>query len=252
MSISKEKQIATYIIHNSKTNEMYVGSTKDFSSREKQHKKDLKNNTHHNKNLQKAYNRNPSDFDFVAVPTETREEAYDFEQLIIDEFFGRTPLFLNLDNEARAGGIKNYTTEIREKMRLAKIGKPQSLENIEKRTIGLKNYWGKEENKIKSSELRKKYLKDNPEAIERIRETSTGRIHSPETIEKIKQGNIGKTRSNENIETLRYAHLSQARAVIINDVIYKTISEASRSLNIPVNTIHGRINNINFPDWNYI
>ena len=76
------------------------------------------------------------------------------------------------------------------------------------------------------------------------------RTTSEETKEKIRQANIGKVLSNEHKEKIKSK--SFKRAVIINDILYESISEASRVLGISDSTIQGRANNINNTKYFYI
>jgi group I intron endonuclease len=57
-----------YIIRNIVNNHIYIGSTKDFSKREYSHFNSLKNNKHHSKYLQNAFNKYGEDnFKFEVI-----------------------------------------------------------------------------------------------------------------------------------------------------------------------------------------
>ena len=92
--MSEEKEVGVYILHNKNTDETYAGSgvledrkASHFyylnAGKEGRRNKDGKLIRHPNRKLQAAYNRD-SNFDFVAIPTETREEATQAEQSLID------------------------------------------------------------------------------------------------------------------------------------------------------------------------
>jgi group I intron endonuclease len=77
-------EVGTYMLHNSETDEVYVGSSSDLERRKAAHLSDLRAGRHKNKALQAAYNRN-GNFDFVSLGLDSRQEAYAFEQLLITE-----------------------------------------------------------------------------------------------------------------------------------------------------------------------
>ena len=52
-----------YALHNNKSGKVYIGQTKDLSRREKDHFRELRKGTHHNKYLQRAYNMESQLFD---------------------------------------------------------------------------------------------------------------------------------------------------------------------------------------------
>lgn len=118
------QEISVYMFHNKTTGQAYVGSTKDTRSRYRGHLASLRRGQHSNANFQEAYSKN-TDFDFVSVPFDTREEAFEFEQIILDEFVGE-PGFLNISTNAftsvTPGRTHAVSDEAREKMRQAKLG----------------------------------------------------------------------------------------------------------------------------------
>lgn len=144
-----KETIGVYILHNPSTKETYVGSGV-LELREKRHFRNLENGRigattvkgkplrHQNRKLQAAYNRDPN-FEFISIPVSTREEAFDFEQVIIDDFYGK-PLFLNMSHDARAGAY-NATEESKQKMSQAAKGKPKTPEHKEKIRTNTKTQW---------------------------------------------------------------------------------------------------------------
>ena len=112
---------ATYLLYNPSTGEGYVGSTVDAERRMKQHLNDLKKNKHYNPRLQRSFNRNHN-FEVLVVPVENRREALEFEQILLDEFWGN-PKLLNLARAAEAPSLgKPCSPETREKIRQSQLG----------------------------------------------------------------------------------------------------------------------------------
>lgn len=66
---------------------IYVGSTSHLYRRRIKHLADMKNGSHENRNVQKAYDSSPDKkFLFIYIQTKTRDEAVRLEQLAIDYF----------------------------------------------------------------------------------------------------------------------------------------------------------------------
>ena len=237
--VSEEKEVGVYILHNKNTDETYAGSGV-LEDRKASHfyylkagKEGRRGQTgklirHPNRKLQAAYNRDPN-FDFVAIPTETREEATQAEQSLIDEFRGN-PLFLNLSSDAR-NGVYEHTEEMRkarsERMKgntyclgnkltsehKQKIGKslegkiktPETCEKLSRSLTGRKH----SEEHIRNNSLAQTGKIASPEARAKMSASQTGRTHSEETKEKIRQSNFGRKMSPESIEKSRLANIGR-------------------------------------------
>lgn len=76
------------------------------------------------------------------------------------------------------------------------------------------------------------------------------RTISQESIEKIRQANLGKILTKEHKEKI--GNSVPCRKVLIDNVEYKSIMEASKKLNRHYNTIYSRINSNNYTDYKYI
>ena len=206
------KTFCTYIIFNPLTDETYVGSgvendrrIKHFSLLEKgrteavdKHGKKVK---HVNRKLQNAYNRDPDNWYYESVPMETREDAFDLEQAIIDEFHGKTPLLLNLSRDARTVNI-DVTDETRQKISLSRVGFKHTEEAKQKTSKALLG-------KPKSREAVEKQAavmrgrKFTDEHKENLRISHTGLKQTQEQIAKRVSKLIGRTISEEHKEILR-------------------------------------------------
>ena len=105
----------------------YVGSTDDLYVRRLNHENALKANKHHNRLIQAAYNDDPN-IQFKAIITETREEAYDYEQDILNRYF-ETGLLFNLACNARVFG-KGLKRSIEHNKKISKAGSGKKHEYI--------------------------------------------------------------------------------------------------------------------------
>lgn len=110
-----------YIITHPSSGVFYIGSATCHLSRRDEHNSRLRNNVHHCKKLQDAYNAN-SDLVWEFQETETREEAYALEKSRIAQHAG-DPGLLNMQ-------YNGYKPVISEKARAAtsasKLGTPLS------------------------------------------------------------------------------------------------------------------------------
>lgn len=75
---------SVYLLVNDNTGEYYIGSTNSPNVRYRQHYQSLKNNTHQNKLLQKAFNDDP-DFKFIVAPVDSRVIAHVVENELLSD-----------------------------------------------------------------------------------------------------------------------------------------------------------------------
>lgn len=174
MSKLPKDQIGTYLLHNPDTGHTYVGSGV-LAKRHSDHQSLLKNNSHYNPKLQNAYNKYPN-FDFIAVPTNDREEARDLEQAIIDEHHSN-PLLLNISIDAR----------------YCNTGQPMTDEHKAKISQANKGRTISEEQKAQISAAHK------------------GKVLSEETKEKLRQANIGRQHTDESRQKMSMASKNAVR-----------------------------------------
>lgn len=130
---SKMDKLAAYAITNIETGEIYLGSTKKVVSRLDYHRYTLNLRKHHCHSFQTSFNAtNSGYFDACVIFSETRDEAYDIEQYLLDAYLN-DPLLLNIAINARAPskGII-MSQENRHKISLGNKGKPKSKESIQK------------------------------------------------------------------------------------------------------------------------
>ena len=214
MPAFEKGQIGTYLLHNSDTGHTYVGSGV-LAKRHADHKTLLKNNSHYNPKLQNAYNKHPN-FDFVAVPTNDREEARDLEQAIIDEHRDN-PLFLNISVDARyCNNGQPMTDEHKAKISQANKGRKPSSQTIEASVAAHKGKVLSEETKEKlrqanigrqhtiESKQKMSVASKNAERTEEWRQNISnalkGKAPAPQTVEAVILANKTRVRSDEEIQ----------------------------------------------------
>lgn len=244
-------QPGVYIIQNQETMETYVGSG-DVYRRASQHRTSLQKGIHTNHRLQEAYNRNPN-FEMVAVPTETRDEAFDIEQAIIDEF-SNSPLLLNLSMDARIPRIK-HTEETKRRISEANKGRIITPEMRRKISETLTGRIEPDHVRQKKSESRIG-LKHSEETRRKISISNTGKVPSEETRKKLSEANKGQIPPNKGIptreETKRKLSEKNSRPIIGDGVVYSSGRAAAQALGMTPAGISDRIKSPNFPGWKRI
>lgn len=234
------KRFCFYKYLNKDTGHIYFGSG-ILGQRAWKHKCTLQNNKHHNRKFQEIYNQNPN-FDFSYTLTETREEAYLLEKEAIDQYWGNS-LLLNLSNNVRAGTYV-CTPEIKNKMRLAKLGTHRSEETklkIGLGALGNKNTLGRKLTPEHIAKVVSKTtgLKRSPESLMRLKIGSIGRNlgfkHSEETRKKMSNGRKGiplPPPTIDGLQRIKDNTVRQSKPVSIDGITYASKKEASRKLSV--------------------
>ena len=97
--------IGIYLIRNKANNKVYVGQSVDIKQRWYNHKRELRNGTHYNEHLQKAYNKyGKENFEFKIIEYCTEEELDELESKWIKEF---DSMNCNKGYNSESGGNKN-------------------------------------------------------------------------------------------------------------------------------------------------
>jgi group I intron endonuclease len=150
--------IGLYAIIHVPSKRAYVGSSMDINKRFSTHRSMLKNNYHHSKYLQNAWNKyGEKQFQFKQIANcNTHEEAIKLEQAFLDCFY-RNNLFNVKSDAFGVGSGKHHPNK----------GKPLSVEHKLKVSIALK---GKgrphsEETKNKLRLIKMKYFVHTPDGI---------------------------------------------------------------------------------------
>lgn len=243
-----------YKIHNKCTNKCYVGSTKNFESRWKQHLSNLQNQKHSSIKLQRSYNKHGIDaFEFEVIeelPYERtiiiQREDYWISQLnskqngynIADASFGdqltHHPNRLDIISRIKATSIRNMqsmTTEQR-KLKFGRHGPDNGMygrkhTDAAKERISQANT-GNEYSKGKlRSDQTKQILSDIAKTRIGDKNPFYGKNHSNETKRKIGNANLG----NNPVNRLQYS---------ISGKIYNGLDSAERGTGIKRSTIRHR------------
>jgi len=245
-----------YILTNPRTGEFYVGSSQNIKKRIERHIRELNQGIHHCSKFQAAWKKDPY-FQVTIFPTETREDAYELEQELLDRY-SATKLLLNVLLVAKGGG-DTLTRDPKREERIARIkqtliNRMHELTKEEKRLLfgrpGSKNgMWGRihtDEVKKRISEVHKGNTynlgavfsaehrrKISENASKRVGELNPfyGKVHSEETRKRLSE--LGKAR-----DTLP----ANSRKVKVDNKVYESLTEASRQLNISPALMVYRIN----------
>lgn len=219
------KDIGAYSIEHVESGMMYHGSTGNLYRRVIEHQKSLKNGTHRNIKLQEVFNDGGS-LTLHFYPTNTREEAFDLEQRLMDT--------------ADRSKVFNSTLNARNPM-AGMWDNPTYKDRFSKSRIGNNNALGTRHTDEWKEQARNRMLGNNHHS---------GHKHSAETRKKMSEAHVGRTRTPEEI---RKSTLGRIRgAVLINGIEYESRAEAARVLGMSHEGVNKRCRSDNFPDWIFI
>jgi group I intron endonuclease len=166
-------------IVNLANNKLYIGSAASLSNRKQKHLSDLNTGKHHNRYLQRVYNKYGKDyFIFKVVEYSEKESLLEREQFWIDRFDFKNELYNLTPTAGSSLGCKR-SDEFRRKISEANKGKKLSDEH---------------RNKISDSS-KGKIISEKQRKI--ISEANKGKKLSDEHRNKISEANNGFTRSRE-------------------------------------------------------
>lgn len=118
--------IGIYTIENTKTNQFYIGSSKDIHQRWENHKYHLQKGTHKNCYLQRSYNKYGIDtFVFKVLCFCNLEELLYHEKMLINKLSPGYNIATEVSRPPSRKGV-TLTTETKEKLRNANLGKTPS------------------------------------------------------------------------------------------------------------------------------
>lgn len=269
--MSNRSLIGVYLLHNPNTDQTYVGSG-IINDRRNLHFRDLKNNKHVNKKLQEAFNKDPN-FEFVSIETSDRDEAYDFEQEIIDQF-KESDLLLNIVQDARGCGVPFHTEQTKQLMS-KNISKARQSENFRNRTFRNEEWKKDLSEKVSSSMLKNKDKISNSEKIgNKINSDIARQVKEQKSLEKKNDPNtskcFGQKRSEdfcknnsekikekwqdleyrEKILKARQGKTTSFKTPITGDgIIYDSLTSAAQELNITKQSVKYRVDSKNYPNW---
>lgn len=212
-----EKICGAYTILHLESGQKYIGSSDDLHARKGQHLRSLRSNTHINSGLQAAFNQD-QDLQFNFHPTDTREEAFDVEQLLLDTNWGK-PELLNRAPIARNPGIGQEWT-------------PERIQKLSDANKGKQPWLGKkhsEETKAKMSAAATLRPERSDEEKQRLRELRVGIPHREEVRQRMSESHRGKPSG-------------AAIPVMINGVEYRSGLDAARQLGMSASAVKKKLN----------
>ena len=216
-----------YKIVNKINNKYYLGSSKDFHVRKLKHFNELRKGKHHNIYLQRAFNKyGEENFEFIVL--EECENTFEREQELLNNL--DLKLCYNVSLSASGGDlIKNH---------------PNREEIIRKTTLILLN--GPKRTKSFTGENNPNWKGGVSKYIPKPKRDRTG-INNPF---------YGKEHTNEFKQKRSVAQTgiyngNQEKVVIIDNIEYKSLSQAAKIFNVVPATILNRIKSKNYPTYNY-
>ncbi len=274
-----EFKCGTYKIKNTKDNRCYFGSSKNIDKRWQTHKQQLNTNKHHNIFLQRAWNKyGETSFEFIKIEELPESELLISEQILLDENLNS----YNIGKNASGGdNLSNHPkrTEIIEKILkgLVKRYENQTPEQKEQTSIKLRgennpnfgNKWNDQQRLAqknrrtgkKASETTIKKISLNSIEMwakegfkEKQQENRTGekngfygKIHSQETKEYLSK------KQKENHQSLsieeKRKRIPSMIMVSIDGILYNSLTEASKALNVNRQTIANRVKSKKFESY---
>lgn len=229
----------------------YIGSAADVNQRFKRHMASLEKGNHHNPHLQRLWNAGVT-FTLKKFRCDTREEAYRMEQVLLDCHYD-DPGLLNICKDAIGGDtltknprrlaiIKNITDTLRlrnaemtTQERKARWSKPGALNGMFGKThtpevraiLRAVNVGRIPRRGFKLSEAQKRTLSDVAKLRTGERNHFYGKTHSVETRQKLREASLGRLPSN-------------TEKVLIDGVLYPSLTEAGRKLGLHCTVVRHR------------
>lgn len=192
------------LVHDS-SQKAYVGSTENIYIRVNKHKNDLLNNRHKNRNLQAAFNSDPS-FTLFVQKTDTVEEATAKEQKLLDTLLPEGRLLnISPNAEVPCKGIKK--TEEQRKLQSEITKKQFSSEDARK----------------KQSEAAKKQW-EKPGYRENLKPVT----HTPEVLKTFSENLTNRWKDDEYRKFMSEVRIV---GVVVNGVEYPSVEDAANALN---------------------
>ena len=274
-----------YQIRNKENNKRYIGSSNDFNKRKLSHIKCLLKNKHWNFHLQRSFNlAGINNFEFEIVEdcglvdkkklherenffiaffdSKNIEKGYNIADACGGNIIGNLPKDIydkhcknqsRISKERYAKRSDEEKIEYKEKLKgegNPNFGNKWSDEQKLKASKRLKLYYSIDENRHKISESVKLYFKENPEAKEKISEFAKTKIGEKNPF-------YGKTHSDEfkkiQSERMKGKKPVNRRPVIIDNIKYDSLGDASKALKINISVVLWRVKSENkkFDSWRF-
>jgi hypothetical protein len=230
-------KVGFYLVTNTVTDETYVGSGV-LGECLTRHRVGYNTGHHANIKLLKAFKRARDNWEFIAIPIEepglTREEnrlvALDIEQSIINDFYGKTQLFLNIASHVER----------------PRLGLEHSTETKEKISSSHKAYWDglSDEERYERTKNIGVSNKGNTYCI--------GRVLSDKTKDDISvsvKNYYDGLNNDEKSNWLEKIRSANCKSLIIDGVTYDSRTQAANVFGLTKEAIGYRVSSPNFPTW---
>ncbi|WP_234941415.1 NUMOD3 domain-containing DNA-binding protein [Bacillus altitudinis] len=224
---------AVYRIINKHNGKYYIGSSSNFLKRKRSHFNMLRRGAHHNKPLQADYNKHGEGCFLIEVlkiydEKTTRKELFEKEQDYI--FASDNRLLYNLYDNAFGMSYKKEKNPM-----FGKTHSPKVKAMLSEINSGENNFWYGNDghmNKMRS----------------KITKRFDGRRHTEKTKLKMSKSHKGREKTSETRLKLSLNNGNNS-SIVIEGTFYRSMSEASRQLNISRTTITSRVNNPKFKNY---
>jgi group I intron endonuclease len=217
-----------YSIRNKVLGLQYVGSTMVFIRRWNLHKRELKENRHHSRRLQKAWNTHgPDAFEWIILEVVACESLIEREQHWIDFFRSAEPR-MGYNIATKAGcppspmGLKR-SAEMKAKIAASHIGiRPNEEARAKMRAAAAKRIFS-DETRARMSAAGKACFRGynkgkimSAEQKAKIGAAGKGRRHTEATKQKLREQRIGRKLSPEHVAAVVAGHLASGAARTAN------------------------------------
>jgi group I intron endonuclease len=273
-----------YKIENIINGKIYIGSSIDIDRRIKRHKNDLTKNKHVNIHLQRDFNKYGIEYySFECVELCNENNLKVLEQKYLDEIFSNEKFsekYYNISKDAYGGdNLSNNPNklEIIEKIKNGLI-KRYEMETDDEKNKRISNLIGDKNpnyGKRWSGEKRNRMSTQRKGLVSKIKGKTYEEIHGEEKAfflkenasKRMKNNLVGdkngfykKKHTEENLKFFSESQknkpskgmASRLKPFYIDDVIYYTLSEASKKLGIKYLTIRNRLISKKFVNYVYI
>lgn len=214
---------AAYALLHVASEKIYVGSTEDLYTRVNNHRNRLKAGEHRNKNIQEAFNQD-SRFELAFVQTETKEQAIEIEQRMLDIHMSSGRL-LNISPNAQIACKGVLLSD-------------QRKDEIRQKTIDQFSSQEARENHSKIS----KQLWECPEYRER-QKLAIANIDIEQKSTRITESLKDKWQDPDYRSKMEADRQKRRKPITVDGTQYSSVKEASQIVDIPESTIISRIKN---------
>lgn len=221
-------QPGVYLIISPDNQKGYAGSTSDLRRRANRHARELREGIHYNQELQQLYYKYKEELEFIGLPLQTKDQALDFEQEIIDTYV-QSGLLCNKAMDARDSG-KGFKLSDEHKAKLisSNIGKHKSPEHRAAISRTLTGRKLSEENAAKA------------------RIAAIGYIATEELRLQRSLAMKGVPKTEDAKEKMR---LAKADIVQIDGNSYFGLRHAAQETGVSSSTVKRRIESPRYPNW---